>query len=270
MKIVVALRQTVDLVEELELNDGGTDLEREDLALQCNEWDQQALEEALLLADEAGAEVSVIALDEPDVDQSLYAALARGAARATKLVGAPQGALSSHLRAAILAEHLRALEFDLLLTGVQSPEDLDGQVAGVLAGLLGLPHVAVAVGVQADHGAFKVSQEIGAGVVHELSVNGPAVIGVQTARRPPRYLPISRIRATMQQGGIEQLPAPAVGAEAAAGGVGAGVRVRRLYAPQSSAHAEMLTGSTDEVAARIVEIIAERGAVKLRSRGGAA
>jgi electron transfer flavoprotein beta subunit len=269
MKIVVALRQTVDLVEELELNDGGTDLEREYLALHCNEWDEQALEEALLLAAETGAELSVIALDEPGVDQSLYAALAKGASRATKLEGAPQGALSSHLRAAILAEHLRGTEFDLLLTGVQSPEDLDGQVGGLLAGLLGLPHVAVAVGVQPHDGAFKVSQEIGAGVIHELSVSGPAVIGVQAARRPPRYVAIARIRAVMQEGGIERMPAPVVGAKAAAGG-GADVRVRRLYAPQSSAHAEMLTGDTDEVAARIVAIIAERGALGPRPRGGSA
>ncbi|MGO9971541.1 MAG: electron transfer flavoprotein subunit beta/FixA family protein [Solirubrobacteraceae bacterium] len=266
MKIVVALRQTVDLVEELEVSDDGTDLEREYLAFQCNEWDEQALEEALLLADEAGAEVSVIALDEPDVDQSLYAALAKGAARATKLVGAPQGALSNLARAAILAEHLRGIEFDLLLTGVQSPEDLDGQVGGLLAGLLGLPHVAVAVGVQPHDGAFTISQEIGAGVIHELRVSAPAVIGVQNARRPPRYVPISRIRATMQEGAIEQLPAPGASAQVSAQ---ASVRVRRLYAPQSSSRAEMLSGGSDEIAARIVEIITERGAVKLRPHGGA-
>jgi electron transfer flavoprotein alpha/beta subunit len=82
MNIVVALKQTVDLVEELELNDDGTGIEREYLTFRLNEWDEQALEEALLLKEGAGATVTAVALDEPDVDQSLYSALAKAPSRA--------------------------------------------------------------------------------------------------------------------------------------------------------------------------------------------
>src|ERR1700756_5504282 len=103
MNIVVALKQTVDLVEELELNDDGTGVEREYLTFRLNEWDEQALEEALLLKDAAGATVTVVGLDEPDVDQSLYAALAKGADQAVKLTGDFEAGVSSHQRAAILA-----------------------------------------------------------------------------------------------------------------------------------------------------------------------
>jgi len=49
MDIVVPMQQTVDLVEELELNDDGTDVEREYLKFVANEWDEQALEYDLLL-----------------------------------------------------------------------------------------------------------------------------------------------------------------------------------------------------------------------------
>jgi electron transfer flavoprotein beta subunit len=41
-----------------------------------------------------------------------------------------------------------------------------------------------------------------------------------------------------------------------------GTVVRRLYAPESTSHAEMLEGGADEVAARIMEIVRERGLVK--------
>jgi electron transfer flavoprotein beta subunit len=255
MNIVVSLKQTVDLVEELELNDDGTDIEREYLTFRLNEWDEQALEEALLLKDGAGATVTAVALDEVDVDQSLYSALAKGADKAVKLTGDFERGVSSHERAGILADYLKGTEFDLVLIGVQTPEDLDGQAGVILAGMLGLPHAAVAVGVEPQDGAFKVNQEFGAGVVHELKLTGPAVIGIQAARQAPRYVPISRIRQAMQEGGIDEQPSPEVVAEP-------GITVRRLYAPESTSHAEMLSGDADAVAARIVEIIRERGVVK--------
>ncbi len=256
MKIVVPLKQTVDLVEELELNDDGTDVEREYLTFKLNEWDEQALEEALLIKDAGGAEVTVVALDETDADQSLYGALAKGVDRAVKLSGDFEAGVSSHARAAILADFIKAGGFDLVLIGVQTPEDLDGQTGVILAGMLGLPHVSVAVAVEADGDGVRVTQEMGAGVTHQLIVSGPAVVGVQAAREAPRYVPISRIRSAMQAGGIEQQPA----AEAAAS---TGLTVRRMFAPQSSSHAEMLSGDADAVAGRIIEIMRERGALRV-------
>jgi electron transfer flavoprotein beta subunit len=255
MNIVVPLKQTVDLVEELELNNDGTDVDREYLTFRLNEWDEQALEEALLLKEGAGATVTVVALDEPDVDQTLYSALAKGADGAVKLTGSFEEGISSHRRAAILGEYLKGEQFDLVLIGVQTPEDLDGQAGVILAGMLGLPHVAVAIGVEPQDGGFKVSQELGAGVVHELSVTPPGVIGVQAARQAPRYVPISRVRAAMQEGEIDERPAPGIDAQA-------GIRVRRMYAPETTSHAEMLNGDAEAVAARIVEIIGERGVLR--------
>lgn len=255
MNIVVPLKQTVDLVEELELNDDGTDIEREYLTFKLNEWDDQALEEALLLKEGAGANVTVVAVDEPDVDQSLYSAMAKGADQAIKLTGDFEGGVSSHQRAGILAEYLKAEQYDLVLIGVQTPEDLDGQAGVLLAGMLDVPHVSVAIGVEPSEGGFKVSQELGAGVVHELKVTPPAVIGIQAARQAPRYVPISRVRQAMQAGGIEERPAPEVT-------VGTGVTVRRMYAPEATSHAEMLSGDAEEIGKRIVEIIQERGVLK--------
>jgi electron transfer flavoprotein beta subunit len=256
MNILVPLKQTVDLVEELELNDEGTDVEREYLTFKLNEWDDQALEEALLLKDQHGASVTVVGLEESDVDQSLYAALAKGADRAIKLTGDFEHGVSSHARAAILTELVKVESPDLVLIGVQTPEDLDGQAGVILAGLLGWPHVSVAIGTEPLDGGLKVSQEFGAGVVHELKVSGPAVIGMQAARQAPRYVPISRIRAAMQEGGIEERPAP----EAS---VSSGLSVRRMYAPESSSHAEMLTGDAEAVAQRVLEILRERGVLKV-------
>ena len=258
MDIVVPMQQTVDLVEELELNDEGTDVEREYLKFVANEWDEQALEEALLLKDAAGGTVTVVGIDETDVDGTLYSALAKGADRAVKLTGDFASGVSSHHRAAILAAWLGEQSFDLVLVGVQSPEDLDGQTGVILANLIDVAHVSVAIGVEPHDGGVKVSQEFGGGVVQQLALSGRAVVGIQAAREAPRYVSISRVRQAMQEATLEEAAAADVDAAT-------GTTVRRLYAPESTSHAEMLEGDADAVAARIMEIVRERGLVKTGS-----
>ena len=62
MNIIVPIKQVPDLVEELEINSSGTDLDREWLKMKLNEFDDHALEEALLMKDDGGANVTAIAL----------------------------------------------------------------------------------------------------------------------------------------------------------------------------------------------------------------
>ena len=257
MRIVVPMKAVPDLVEEIELTPDGSGIDREYLKFVLNEWDGQALEEALLVKEASGAEVIAVGLDsDPDIDQSLYTALAKGADKAVMLTGAGE-APDTHTRAELLASWLADHPADLVVTGVQSPDDLDGQLPPALGARLGLPHVSVVTSVEAgaDAGTVRVRQEFSGGRSAELSVTLPAVIGLQAARQSPRYAPISRIRAMMQAGGIEEIPlAPATGSS--------GLSVRRMYAPESTGHAEMLTGSPDEVAAKIIELLSGRGLVK--------
>jgi electron transfer flavoprotein beta subunit len=255
MRIVVPIKQTPDLVEELELNDDGTDVDREFLKFVLSEWDDQALEEALLVKEAGGGEIIVVGFGDPDVELSLYTALAKGADRAVNLTGLGEGWIDSHTRAAALTSWLSGQEVDLVLAGVQAVDDLDGQLPPLLAAMLGWPHVGVVIGVEAKHGSIQVSQEFGGGKAARLEVQLPAVVGVQAARQPPRYASITRIRQAQQAGGIEEVSVTKPGADA-------GIAVRRLFEPEKTGHAEMLSGSADDVAARIVELIRSKGVLK--------
>lgn len=253
--IIVVLRQVPDLVEEFEINEDSTDVDREFIKFVMSEWDGYALEEALLVKEASGGTVTAVALDDPDIEQVLYTAVAKGADKAVKLTGAGEGWIDSHRRAAALAGWIKGQDHQLVLTGVQSVEDLDGQVAMLLAQELGNPHVSVVVSVEAKDGSARVTQEFGAGRYAELDVAFPAVIGIQQSRQAPRYAPISRVRQAQQAGGLE---------EAAVGEVSgsSGLTIRRLYAPEAADHAEMLEGSADEVADKIIELLAARGLTK--------
>lgn len=253
MRIAVPLKAVPDLVEEIEFTPEGTGIDREYLKFVLNEWDDQALEEALLFKEAAGGEVTVIGLSgDPDIDQSLYTALAKGADSAVRISAT---AADTRTRAALLASYLAANPADLIITGVQAPDDLDGQLPPMLAARLGLPHVSVAIAVEPGDGSAIVRQEFSGGRSHVLDVQLPAVIGVQASRQPPRYAPISRIRQLMQAGGVQEAASSVAGAEP-------GLVVRRMYAPEQAGHAQMLTGGTDAVADQIIELLRSRGLVK--------
>ncbi len=248
------MKAVPDLVEEIELTPDETDIDREFLKFVLNEWDSQALEEALLVKDATGAEVVAVGLaEDPDIDQALYTAIAKGADAAVKISGG--GSTRTGDRAALLAGYLSTEPADLVITGVQAADDLDGQLPPMLAAHLGLPHVSVVVGIEANGDGVTVRQEFAGGRFHELHLDMPAVVGVQAARQAPRYAPITRIRQAMLAGGLRET-------EAAPAAAAPGLTVRRMYRPEAAGHAEMLTGDADEVAGKIVDLLRGRGLVK--------
>ncbi|HEX9030476.1 MAG TPA: electron transfer flavoprotein subunit beta/FixA family protein [Streptosporangiaceae bacterium] len=257
MRIVVPIKAVPDLVEEIELTSDESGIDREFLKFVVSEWDAQALEEALLVKDACGAEVVAVGLaSDPDIDQALYTAIAKGADAAVKLTGGNDESVLTGDRAALLAGYLAAEPADLVITGVQAADDFDGQLPPMLAAHLGQPHVSVVVGVEpADGGGVTVRQEFAGGRVHELAVRLPAVVGLQAARQAPRYAPITRIRQAMQAGGLREVaaePQPAAPAPV----------VRRMFRPEQTSHAQMLTGSADDVAEAIADLLRGRGLVK--------
>lgn len=254
MNIIVCMRQVPDLVEELELNDDGTDLNREYLKYVVNEFDDWALEQALLLKEAHGGTVTAIGLDLPEMDNSLFAALAKGADDAKKIEGDFSNGVSSHAAAKLFAAALQGMTYDLILTGVQSVQDLDGQVGVLLATYLGLPHVSVVTGVEVSGNQATVRKEYAGGVLAEFAVNLPAVLGIQAAKQAPRYAPISKVRATMKEKKIDGL--------AANDGTSSNIKIRRLFKPAGGQRAEMLEGDADAIAERVVTILQEKGLVK--------
>ena len=60
MKIAVLFKLVPDLVEELEIDESGKALDTAWLRLIINEFDDHAIEQAILLKENSGAEVTII------------------------------------------------------------------------------------------------------------------------------------------------------------------------------------------------------------------
>ncbi len=107
----------------------------------------------------------------------------------------------------------------------------------------------------AGAGKVVVHKEYSGGLVAEMEVDLPAVIGVLSAPQPPRYVPVARIRETKKTRTIAERQAPSVD-------VRAGALVRRLLKPEPAERAEMLNGSPEDLARQIVTILEDRGLLR--------
>jgi electron transfer flavoprotein beta subunit len=256
MNITVVLRQVPDLIEPLEIAASATELDLSAASFVLNESDDHALEQALLLKEAGGGTVTVVAMDFGDVDNTLFTAAAKGVDRIIKITADLDGPAPLPAAAAMYAQAIKPLQADLVLVGVQAHDELAGVLPPLLAQALGLPYVGVIRGVKAaGAGAATIWKEFPGAVMARMNVKLPALLGILGAEQPPRYVPVSRIRAAMKSTQFEEQAATAPGGESA-------LAVRKLYPPASGAHAEMLSGSEAEVAARIAAILAEKGVVK--------
>jgi electron transfer flavoprotein beta subunit len=255
MNIVVPIKQIPNLTDELEINGEGTNLDHDALQYVLNEFDEHAIEEAVLAKEAAGGTVTVIGVDTTgELDGALHAALAKGADKAAKITGDfPRGA-DSHTQAKLLADAIKGLSPDLVMTGVQAADDRDGQIGPMIAAYLELPYVGVVTGVAVKDGRAIVHKEYAGGLMGEFEVSLPMVVGVQAAHQPPRYAPVSKVRQIAKTAKIGEI----AGGEAA----GAGSTVRRMFKPQSAGHAEMWEGGPEEVAEKIAALIKEKGLLK--------
>jgi electron transfer flavoprotein beta subunit len=255
MNIAVVLKMVPDVVEELELTADGARLDPDALRMILSESDDHALEQALLLKEREGGHVTVAALDAPDVDDALFTALAKGADRAVKVEGEADG-LDVAGATTALAGCLASLTPppDLVLTGTQAIDDLRGLAGPWLAHLLGRPFVGIVTSVAHAAGGDHVTvlKEYPSSVRGEIDVALPAVLGIQAAEKPPRYVPVAKVRAVTKTQRIEAIAAAAAPPASL-------VEIVQMAKPEAAGHAEMLAEDPETAAAQLLEILTARG-----------
>lgn len=252
MNIFVLLKMIPDTVEELTVGPDEKSLEQDYLRFKLSDSDEHALEQAILLKEGQGGTVTVAALDAPEADDALFTALAKGADRAVKLMnGSADGQAFGAARAfaSFLRSQDKTIEPDtLILLRSQASDELDGEIAPLVADLLGLPYLGVVTGVVHEGNEILGTKEFAEGLRGEYRLPLPAVLGIQSAEKPPRYVPFSKVRSatkTRQIETVESQPAENPGR----------LVVEKLYRPQVAERAEMIEGPPETVADRIVELL---------------
>ena len=185
MKLVVCVKQTIDTEAVIEIDEQGCVITHGQ-TLGIDPYSEFAVERAVQLKEEQGAEVIVVCIGGPEALPTLRYALSMGA-DCGYLIDDPaaQGSDAAG-RALILAAAVRSLAPDLVLGGCKSADTASAQVMPRVATLLSFPPVSVVTALAIDGQTVHATREIDDGIEH-VDVSLPAVITAQQGLAEPRY-----------------------------------------------------------------------------------
>jgi len=260
--LIVCVKHVPETAEaEITIDKSGKKVNTQDLVFDINEWDDYALEEAVLLKEKLGGTVTAITVGPEEADSTLRKCLARGADKAIRLTDKAFEGSDAYATAKILHKAIKDLPFNLILTGTQAGDDGYAQVSVVLAELLGIPHATMVKKVEAKEGFVRVNRELEGGLQEIVEVKLPALLAIQTGINEPRYVSIMGIRKAREKE-LKVLGLADLGLkEEEVGESGSWVTVEKMFIPPVEKEAEILTGGLEEIAAKVVETLKARGLV---------
>lgn len=187
MKIVVCVKQVPDTETKVVIGGDGKSIDPADVKYIMNPYDEFAVEEAIKLKESAGdGEVIVLTLGGEEVQPVMRTAMAMGADRGI-LLKADNAAMADGLAIAkALAEEIKTLEADLILTGKMAIDGYGHQVASMLGELLEMPVLPTAKSLEIADGVATIQRDIEGGR-ETVKANTPCVITAEKGLNEPRY-----------------------------------------------------------------------------------
>ncbi|GAA1098427.1 electron transfer flavoprotein subunit beta/FixA family protein [Nocardiopsis exhalans] len=186
MNIVVLVKQVPDTATERKLNADDKTLDRAASDGVINELCEYAIEEALLLKEKHGGEVTILTMGPDQATDSIRKALSMGADKAVFVNDDALHGSDAVQSAYALAQALGTLEFDLVVLGSESTDARTGVMGAALAEYLGLPQLTLAGKVDVDGSAIKIQRQTDYGY-DVVEAQLPAVVSVVEKINEPRY-----------------------------------------------------------------------------------
>ncbi|MBU91215.1 MAG: electron transfer flavoprotein subunit beta [Acidobacteria bacterium] len=216
---------------------------------ELNEYDLYAVEEAIRMAELYDAEVTVVSAGPEEAVQSLRKGLAMGATDAI-FVPVEESMGDAFLSAEVLADVLKPVQPDLILSGVES-NDLGGSQVGVLvAEQLGYVAATMVISVKVGNdGVLNVRRELEGGNFVDVDLPMPAVLTIQTGLNEPRYPSLKGIMAAKRK--------DLVRLELSDLDIGDSQLVETIeysYPPRRE-RAQMIEGSSEAIASELVSLL---------------
>ncbi|MGD2142404.1 MAG: electron transfer flavoprotein subunit beta/FixA family protein [Candidatus Bathyarchaeota archaeon] len=262
MNIVVCVKQVPETAEvDLEILESGKGVETGNLVFEMNEWDEYALEEAILIKEKHGGTVTAVTMGPEGADAVLRRCLAKGADRAVWLRDEVFEGSDAYATARVLHAALKDFKYDLVFTGAQASDDGYSAVGVILAELFGIPHASMVKKVEIAEELIKVNRELEGGLEEVVELVMPALLAIQTGINEPRYVSIMGIRkARRKEMTILTFEDIDLSSEEV-GEAGSWMKVERVYRPPVEKEPEILEGSPEEVAMKLIDVFRARGLV---------
>jgi len=255
MKILVCIKQVPDMESKFKVAADGRWYDTADLAWRMNEYDEFAVEQAVLVKDQVGdGDITVLSIGPDKVKETIKKALAMGCDRGVQIADDEVSSREPFQVAGMIAEFARDKDFDLILTGMQSQDRGSGQVGILVAELLEMPGVSTVVGFSLTDGRLELRRELEGGVKARVATDLPAVVTCQLGLNTPRYPTLPNIMKAKKKELVSIGAAELLKVEARQ-------ETAKLYFPEKKGGGMILEGEPAEVAARLITILKEKTAV---------
>lgn len=192
MNILLCVKQVPDDSVEVHLDNENKKPNLNGISLVANAFDTYALELAVRFIEANEGQVSVLTVGADDSINTLKNCLSVGAKEAFFVKDDIYSDLDAIGTAQVLADTIHKIEkdkgenFDLILCGKESTDEITGHVGAMLAEKLGTGFVSNAVAIDLQDNDIEIHQETEEGY-NLISVESPAVITVSKPNYDPRY-----------------------------------------------------------------------------------
>ena len=247
MNILVLVKQTFDTEEKLVIENGA--ISEDGVEFILNPYDEYAVEEAVKIKEESGAEVTVLTVGPDRSESVLRTALAMGADKAVFLEleeEVDEYTLSKYMVAAIKDQ-----SFDLILGGNMSVDSGAGQVAIRIAEELGIPHVSTITGLTLEGNKATVERDV-EGDLEIIEVNLPFLATTQQGLNEPRYPSLPGIMKAKKKP-LERLSVEDL--ELADVDVNVRTSVQDQYLPPKKQAGKILDGEIGQQAQELIQLL---------------
>lgn len=182
MNILVLIKQTFDTEERIVIENGTINEEGVEFIL--NPYDEYAVEEAVKIKEELGAEVTVLTVGPARSETALRTALAMGADKG--IIVELEEEVDEYTLSKYIVAAIKGQSYDLILGGNMAVDSGSGQVAIRVAEELGIPHVSTIIGLTLDGRKATVERDV-EGDVEMVEVTLPFLATTQQGLNEPRY-----------------------------------------------------------------------------------
>ncbi|WP_078408954.1 electron transfer flavoprotein subunit beta/FixA family protein [Priestia abyssalis] len=184
MNIFVIMKRTFDTEEKITISNGRIDEGGAEFII--NPYDEYAIEEAIVLRDQHGGEVTVVTVGKEEAEKELRTALAMGADQAVLINSEDVEELDPFTTAALLAAYLKKQDYDIILGGNVAVDGGSGQVGPRLAESLGIPQITTITNLEVADGKATIVRDV-EGDEETIEVSLPVLVTAQQGLNEPRY-----------------------------------------------------------------------------------
>ena len=188
MKIIVCIKQ-VPNTTEIKIDPVTNTLKRDGVPSIINPDDKAALEAALRLKAQCGAEVVALTMGPPQAEKALRETLAMGADAAYLLTDRAFAGSDTLATSTIIAAAVKKLGADAVFCGRQAIDGDTAQVGPQIAEHLGIPQITYAQDVEycEKKGTLRIKRQF-EDRYQTLEVSGLCLITVLSSYAKPRYM----------------------------------------------------------------------------------